>query len=31
MFAAMIVLGLLAVTLYLVVDWLEKRINFERM
>ena len=30
MFAAMIVLGLLAVTLYLAVDWLAKRINFEQ-
>ena len=30
MFAALIVLGLLAVTLYLIVDWLGKRLNYEQ-
>ena len=29
MFAALIVLGLLAVALYLIVDWLGKRLNYE--
>ena len=29
MFAALIVLGLLAVALYLIVDWLGKRLSYE--